>query len=126
MTAAPARFAKRLPMPPPVTRGLYRSRWFEFLNAHLEDDPRAAVALADGLSAEPGYELVGLGVQGFVGARFLPRLKAIVQCAGHYLRSGCRSAVDQHDERLAPGEIAGSLEPAISRDSRSERDHSSL
>jgi tetratricopeptide (TPR) repeat protein len=31
-----------------VTRGLYRSHWFEFLNAHLEDDPRAAAAaLAD-------------------------------------------------------------------------------
>jgi tetratricopeptide (TPR) repeat protein len=29
-------------MPPPVTRGLYRSRWFEFWNAHLEDDARAA------------------------------------------------------------------------------------
>lgn len=36
------------PLPPPVTRGLYRSRWFEFLNAHLEDDGRAAAAaLAD-------------------------------------------------------------------------------
>ncbi len=36
------------PLPPPVTRGLYRSRWFEFLNAHLEDDARtAAVALAE-------------------------------------------------------------------------------
>jgi len=30
------------PLPPPVTRGQYRSRWFEFLNAHLEDDDRAA------------------------------------------------------------------------------------
>lgn len=30
------------PLPPPVTRGLYRSRWFEFLNAHLEDDTQAA------------------------------------------------------------------------------------
>jgi len=36
------------PLPPPVTRGLYRSRWFEFLNAHLEDDSRtAAIALAE-------------------------------------------------------------------------------
>ena len=36
------------PLPPPVTRGLYRSRWFEFLNAHLEDDARgAAAALAE-------------------------------------------------------------------------------
>jgi tetratricopeptide (TPR) repeat protein len=36
------------PMPPPVTRGLYRSRWFEFWNAHLEDDARAAgAALAE-------------------------------------------------------------------------------
>lgn len=32
------------PLPPPVTRGLYRSHWFEFLNAHLEDDARAAAA----------------------------------------------------------------------------------
>ena len=31
-------------LPPPVTRGLYRSRWFEFLNAHLDDDARAAAA----------------------------------------------------------------------------------
>jgi tetratricopeptide (TPR) repeat protein len=29
-------------LPPPVTRSLYRAYWFEFLNAHLEDD--AAVA----------------------------------------------------------------------------------
>ncbi len=36
------------PLPPPVTRGLYRSRWFEFLDAHIEDDSRgAAVALAE-------------------------------------------------------------------------------
>jgi tetratricopeptide (TPR) repeat protein len=32
------------PLPPPVTRGLYRSHWFEFLNAHLEDDERGATA----------------------------------------------------------------------------------
>ena len=31
-------------LPPPVTRSLYRSHWFDFLNAHLEDDPRAAAA----------------------------------------------------------------------------------
>ena len=31
-----------------MTRGLYRAHWFEFLNAHLEDDPRAsAAALAE-------------------------------------------------------------------------------
>jgi tetratricopeptide (TPR) repeat protein len=36
------------PLPPPVTRHLYRSRWFEFLNAHLEDDARTAgMALVD-------------------------------------------------------------------------------
>lgn len=35
-------------LPPPVTRSLYRSRWFEFLNAHLEDDAKgAAAALAE-------------------------------------------------------------------------------
>lgn len=32
------------PLPPPVTRSLYRSRWFEFLNAHLEDDAKSAAA----------------------------------------------------------------------------------
>src|SRR5262249_19936094 len=32
------------PLPPPVTRSLYRSHWFEFLNAHLEDDSRGAAA----------------------------------------------------------------------------------
>ena len=32
------------PLPPPVTRGLYRSHWFAFLNAHLEDDARTAEA----------------------------------------------------------------------------------
>ncbi len=30
------------PLPPPVTRSLYRGHWFAFLNAHLEDDARAA------------------------------------------------------------------------------------
>jgi len=36
------------PLPPPVTRGLYRAHWFEFLNAHLEDDVNgAAAALAE-------------------------------------------------------------------------------
>jgi tetratricopeptide (TPR) repeat protein len=36
------------PLPPPVTRSSYRSRWFEFLNAHLEDDAKtASAALAD-------------------------------------------------------------------------------
>lgn len=35
-------------LPPPVTRSLYRSRWFEFLNALLEDDVKGgAAALAD-------------------------------------------------------------------------------
>ena len=32
------------PLPPAVTRGLYRSHWFVFLNAHLEDDARGADA----------------------------------------------------------------------------------
>jgi tetratricopeptide (TPR) repeat protein len=32
------------PLPPPVTRGLYRSNWFGFLTAHLEDDARGADA----------------------------------------------------------------------------------
>jgi len=35
-------------LPPPVTRSLYRSHWFEFLNALLEDDVKvAASALAE-------------------------------------------------------------------------------
>jgi tetratricopeptide (TPR) repeat protein len=47
--APPARSQERVsPLPPPVTRGLYRSHWFEFLNAHLDDDARgAAVGLAE-------------------------------------------------------------------------------
>ncbi len=47
--APPARAQEAVsPLPPPVTRSLYRSRWFEFLNAHLEDDVKgAAAALAD-------------------------------------------------------------------------------
>ena len=32
------------PLPPPMTRSLYRAHWFEFLNAHLEDDARGAAA----------------------------------------------------------------------------------
>ncbi|HEY6928154.1 MAG TPA: tetratricopeptide repeat protein [Thermoanaerobaculia bacterium] len=47
---APPSFAQEevSPLPPPVTRSLYRSHWFEFLNAHLEDDAKAAaVALAE-------------------------------------------------------------------------------
>ncbi len=31
-------------LPPPMTRSLYRAHWFEFLNAHLEDDARGAAA----------------------------------------------------------------------------------
>lgn len=49
-SAAPALLAQESvsALPPPVTRSLYRSRWFEFLNAHLEDDAKAAaVALAE-------------------------------------------------------------------------------
>lgn len=35
-------------LPPPVTRSLYRSHWFEFLNSLLEDDAKgAASSLAD-------------------------------------------------------------------------------
>lgn len=35
-------------LPPPVTRSLYRSHWFEFLNSLLEDDAKSAAAsLAD-------------------------------------------------------------------------------
>lgn len=43
--AAPARAQQRVsPLPPPVTRGLYRTQWFVFLNAYLEDDTRASTA----------------------------------------------------------------------------------
>jgi tetratricopeptide (TPR) repeat protein len=44
LTAAVLAQEKVPPLPPPVTRGLYRSRWFEFLNAYLEDDARGAAA----------------------------------------------------------------------------------
>lgn len=47
LTGSPA-FAEQAepvsPLPPPVTRSLYRSHWFAFLNAHLEDDARTASA----------------------------------------------------------------------------------
>jgi tetratricopeptide (TPR) repeat protein len=43
--ARPARAQEAVsPLPPAVTRSLYRSRWFEFLNAHLDDDAKAAAA----------------------------------------------------------------------------------
>src|SRR5262249_42928785 len=29
------------PLPPPVTRGLYRSHWFDYLSAFTENDPAA-------------------------------------------------------------------------------------
>ncbi len=41
------------------------------------------------------------------------RALVIVQCTGHDLRSRCRSAVDQHDKRLALDEIAGSRREAL-------------
>lgn len=47
LSAAAARAQQKepvSPLPPPVTRGLYRSHWFAFLNAHLEDDGRTANA----------------------------------------------------------------------------------
>jgi len=47
LPAASARSQEQEPvsaLPPPVTRSLYRSNWFVFLNAHLEDDARAADA----------------------------------------------------------------------------------
>ena len=41
--AAPARAQDSLsPLPPPVTRGLYRANWFDFLSAFSENDPAAA------------------------------------------------------------------------------------
>ena len=51
LRAAPARGQQQeavSALPPPVTRSLYRSHWFVFLNAHLEDDARGAdVALGE-------------------------------------------------------------------------------
>ena len=35
------------PLPPPVTRGLYRSNWFEFLSAYSENDATAASKALD-------------------------------------------------------------------------------
>ena len=47
------------PLPPPVTRSLYRSHWFDFLSALLEDDAKASAAArrvpaGSALSAAPG------------------------------------------------------------------------
>ncbi|HTY42434.1 MAG TPA: tetratricopeptide repeat protein [Thermoanaerobaculia bacterium] len=42
LRAAPAAAQDSLsPLPPPVTRGLYRSNWFDFLSAFSENDPKA-------------------------------------------------------------------------------------
>jgi len=49
------------PLPPPTTRGIYRSRWFEFLTAHIEDDERAAAAaLSDLKRASQALGIHGL------------------------------------------------------------------
>jgi len=42
VSAAAAAQESVSPLPPPVTRSLYRGHWFAFLNAHWEDDVRAA------------------------------------------------------------------------------------
>ncbi len=43
LVPAPARSQDSLsPLPPPVTRGLYRSNWFDFLSAFSENDAAAA------------------------------------------------------------------------------------
>jgi tetratricopeptide (TPR) repeat protein len=47
------------PLPAPVTRSLYRAHWFEFLNAHLEDDAKGAAAAL----AEMKKSARGVGVQ---------------------------------------------------------------
>ena len=48
--AAPARAQERIsPLPPPVTRSLYRTHWFVYLNAYLEDDARAAAGALEQL-----------------------------------------------------------------------------
>ena len=48
--AVPARAQERIsPLPPPVTRGLYRTHWFVFLNAYLEEDARAAAGALEQL-----------------------------------------------------------------------------
>ena len=37
------------PLPPPVTRGLYRANWFDFLSAFSENDPAAADKALDAM-----------------------------------------------------------------------------
>lgn len=50
LSAPPARAQDSLsPLPPPVTRSLYRSQWFEFLSAFSENDSAAAARALDGM-----------------------------------------------------------------------------
>ncbi len=38
------------PLPPPVTRGLYRAQWFEFLSAFSDNDTAAEARALDGMA----------------------------------------------------------------------------
>ncbi len=70
------------PLPPPVTRGLYRASWFEFLNALLEDDDSGA-------------------------NRSLLRLRRAAQAVGvRYLSDFSRTAVYQGREAEHQGHLA--------------------
>lgn len=70
------------PLPPPVTRGLYRANWFEFLNALLEDDPSAA-------------------------AQSLTRLRRAAQAVGvRYLSDFSRTAVFEGRKAESQGQTA--------------------
>jgi tetratricopeptide (TPR) repeat protein len=69
-------------LPPPVTRGLYRSNWFEFLNALLEDDEAGA-------------------------AQSLTRLRRAAQAVGvRYLSDFSRTAVSQGRNAERQGQTA--------------------
>ena len=70
------------PLPPPVTRGLYRASWFEFLTALLEDDDKAA-------------------------AQSLTRLRRAAQAVGvRYLSDFSRTAVFEGRRAEAEGQVA--------------------
>jgi tetratricopeptide (TPR) repeat protein len=86
------------PLPPPVTRGLYRANWFEFLNALLEDDASAAT-------------------------QSLTRLRRAAQAAGvRYLSDFSRTAVFEGRKAEAekqPARAARAYDAAIALDGTS-------
>jgi hypothetical protein len=82
----PGNFAKlRAALKPTVGGDLSRVVFVSYGHPALRADGTACTGGLDGFDVHPSFKLDGerlRRVADFVGARFLPRLKAIVQCAG--------------------------------------------